>query len=222
MTHYPYRVFFPGYPHQDNYDFIANSSVNYYYQSKLIINEQLSYSCLNVFDTVRKQIIQGKSDAWDQFTKLPYIKRSLAQEKELRFPVVFAPGPDVDRYDLRCGNGRLFIIMLFYPEVNIDAIITTPKQHNEYKKINSIVDLENILLAKTYFRNETIFRLSWSLEGDVIIANDVAVTDTWNFPFCKDSERNESLLNYVKDYIFKTAEHPMLSVLYHLSNLDIN
>lgn len=221
MTRFPYRIFFPGYPHQDNYDFISNSTLNYYYLPEISIDENMICSSLKKLDSIRKQVLAGQVNEWDQFTKLPYIKKSLAQERALRFPLSFDDNKDIGYLNLTCGNGRLFNAVLFYPEIKIDALIVSP-DHLNYKKLKSVDEFESILLKKSYFQQQTIYRWSWSLVDGRVIANDVATADNWNFPFCQDSELNKNLLEYTQSYLRKTVDQPIIGVLHHLCNLDIN
>lgn len=221
MTRYPYRVFFPGYPHCDNYDFIADSPLNYYYLSEMPMDENTICSSLKKFDDFRKQMLASEADGWDQFTKLPYIKKSLGQEKALRFPLAFEDDKTIGHLNLTCGNGRLFNTVVFYPEIKIDALIVSTDRL-DYQKLKSIDELESILLNKSYFQQQTIYRWSWSLVDWKIVANDVATTDNWNFPFCKNSELNKDLLEYTRRYVRETANQPIIGVLHHLCNLNID
>lgn len=202
-----------------NWDFLQHSGKHYYYDASFEIDETFYTGALNWFDGMRHQILADDfSFPWDQLTKLPYLRRSLAQEQQMRFPL------SVYKDNVCCGAGRTVIIGLFYPHINLDRIVIsdTPIAHD--LKISTMAELEYLLLKKSWFQENLTSksRFYWHVHDGIIYGHDVSRRWTLPFPFCQRSARNEPLIRAITDLCKCRPNDPIDSIVRSIALLDVN
>ena len=192
----------------DNFDFIKGTSHYYFYQPRTQLDAIVIEQIERLFDGWRQTVLHDDTFQWDQMCKFPYLRKSLAEEKELRFPLIFFN--DV----LLCGAGRYFTVMTFFPDMPMDAVRIY--DYDLYQKpCPTIIDLNMILLTdmdqyqsilmetRKYIREMAAkdYWLNFHINNDIIMSADVSPTPEWKFPFVGDPPKDVDLIRKIKQII---------------------
>lgn len=202
-----------------NWDFIQHSGRYYYYDAEYRITGDFYNGALRWFDEMRHQILADDyTFPWDQLTKLPYLRQSLAQEQQMRYPLTVYG----DR--VCCGAGRTLMISLFYPHIVMDRVLITNEPQDHPLRINSMAELEYLLLKKTWFRENLSqrSRLYWHVHDGVIYGHDVSRRWTLPFPFCQRSAKNTDLIQAIIELCKSRPSDPIASIVRDIALLDVD
>lgn len=201
-----------------NWDFIQNSNLFYYYEENTQLNDNVYNQALSAFDQWRHQVINGDPTfSWDQFTKMPYLYQSLAQEQQLRFPLIF-------NQDLCCGCGRYFVVYNYFKHIKLNSVIISSEQLN-LPRLHSVCDLEEKLLSNSWIQSNVNkkTRFAYHLKDNIVVATDLTKSIRNWFPFCRNSERNIQLKQQIQDLLCSphTREQSIETVLKTICQLLI-
>lgn len=202
-----------------NWDFIQHSGRCYYYDAKYEITEDFINGAFRWFDEMRHQILADDyTFPWDQLTKLPYLRLSLAQEQQMRYPVTVYG----DR--VCCGAGRTLMIHLFHPHIAMDRLLITDQPIQHDLRLSTMAELEYLLLRKSWFQENLTqrSRLYWHVHDGVIYGHDVSRRWTLPFPFCQRSARNEPLIRAITDICKSRPNDPIDSIVKSIALLDVD
>lgn len=216
QTLFPYRVIYDDKSTRLNYDFVKESGRYYYYQPEFDIDQELYQGLLDTYDRWRGQALAGVADFdWNQFCKLPYLKQSLSKEKKLRWPIMFRD------QDICCGGGRCVVIKIFDIPVITDRIICSTKPLQGLIVLDSVADIESILMQKEYWRLHMKSSRWWNFKiyDGAIFAHDVSTTNN-TFPFVMNSGRNKTLLPKVQNLVLHSTLG-VESLLHAISELSV-
>lgn len=214
-TKFSYKTITPAGEVLAYHDFIQHSDLHYYYEASFSITPAMHQRALWAFDGWRREVWQGRPDfSWDQFTKLPYLRQSLLEEKSLRFPIIFHD--DI----VCCGNGRVVTIGLYCADLPTDRVICSTRSLDLHR-LHSMADLERVLLAKPFFQRvmHPTRGWNWMVDQGVIRAHDISRTNN-TFPFCKNSERNQPLLSKIKHLVLTSHDRSITDLLEEIGQLD--
>lgn len=211
----------------DQFDFIQGSSHSYYYQEHHPLDtEVVQYQMSVTFERWRKQVINDDPTfGYDQLCKFPYLKKSIEEEKSLRFPLVFF------NRELRCGTGRYFTIHNFFPDIKMDAIRifdydVTQKSCgiDNLVRIHNMDQLLEILFSRGSFMREMEqqgYHLNIHLEDDIIVSSEVSLSADCKFPFISNPAQDQNLINEIKHIIKSTTDEPIFSVIEKIAGIPV-
>ena len=215
----------PTSPIRVNYDFIRRSKKFFYYHQNIdeSFNQFKFYypRLLDVFEVLRQKVLNNNVNfSWDTLAKLPYLKKSLQKEGEVRFPIT------IYNDAVTCGGGRTFVVKNYFPTIALDVIYIYDNtiENIHITRLNFLSDLETELLKKKYIKKklEENYVMHWHLQDEIILAHDLSNNLANGFPFCTDTNQNVKLISQIKNLIFDTANQDIESVLRLITDLPID